>query len=186
MKIKLTVKNLIEKMALFFSSVLLSIISSLMRFIDTCELSQRLNRKIKPYSIKPRMTAKGLYFLDRIRQFYGTINWYRTGPNNCLVYTDGIEFLIKEYDADWLTYYIAIAIPSFFIKENIMRAYIIISMDRHTSQGVLTIYNRDKNQDVMKYYLQNVGIPIQGDLVLLLSCIDEEEQQFCMCLPSED
>lgn len=186
MRITLTVKHMLEKIALFFSGVLLDVISSLMHFIDHHQLSQRLNRKIQPYSIKPKMTQEGLYFVNMIRQFSGTINWHRTGPKNCLVYTDGIEFLVKKYDAYWLTHYLAIAIAAFFSKEEIMYAYIIISVDAKTSEGVLTIYDRDKNQDVMKYYLQNVGIPIHGDLVLKLSCIDEEEKQFCLCLPSED
>jgi len=185
-KLKFKVVNVLERMALFFSSALVSVMSSLILFIDHNRLSQRLNRKIKPYSIKPKMTQEGLYFMSMIHQFSGTLNWYRTGPKSCLVNTDGIEFLIKKYDAYWLTHYLAIAIPVFFAKEEIMYAYVIISIDAKTSEGVLTVYDRDKNQDVIKYYLQNVGLPIQGDLVLLLSCIDKEEKQFCLCLPSED
>lgn len=118
--------------------------------------------------------------LSQLAQFKGSGFFYSHLCNCRLLFTEGIEYLVKITQCHWLIDEVGLILPNLLTQHP--DSFYCIRL-RVIKQTAFIIIGDGNGQTYMRKKIEDTDFPLQGKTLKLYLC--ESDYRYCLMLPSE-
>ena len=133
----------------------------------------------------PSKKLTGGQLRDALRGFICTANWYSHPLTKRLVYTDGVRHLAQICESYWLIDLIALQFLPELIKTSKDWFYSVRINVNDDQTGEVIVTDGNSKKPILTERLSYTTFPEVKNFMLFIESMDNENNTYCLLLPSE-